>query len=91
MKLRARVVRVTDKATKNFCSTLVNGQIQKGMEMAHPTWVEIVEIEGDVYLNYLRDDLSKISDSWFETVAQAKESALKQFCIEPGQWVAVKG
>jgi len=63
--------------------------VKRGEEFSSPFWAEIEENKDGVFLHYLDYDLSYMTDSWFERLSDAKESAKIQFMIEENDWTEV--
>jgi hypothetical protein len=56
-------------------------------ELPMPTWVKILQTDEGVFLLYVDDAGSTITDTWHETVEQAKSQAKFEFDIGESEWV----
>ena len=87
MKLRAKVNRSTGK-TKHYLSTVIDSKLVRGQEFPPAAWVEISEQDGAFFLNRFDADGSFLTDTWHETLEDAKGQARFEYCIAENDWTA---
>jgi len=85
MRLRARVRRATG-ATRHYRAHIEGGEVQKGEELPVPAWVEITPDAGAFLLLYLDERGDCLTDTWHQTLEQAKAQARHEFGIEEEEW-----
>ena len=83
MKIRAYVQSVTNK-TKHY-------HLDSVEKSSSVKWVEISEKSDGVYLFYFNSTGECVSDTWHESVNDAKEQALFEFEINKDSWIAIGG
>jgi hypothetical protein len=88
MRLRADVRQVTG-ATRHYRAHIEGDVVVKNEELPSPAWVEIEPGDGAFYLLYMTPDGDCLTDSWHQTLLDAKEQARFEFGIEEGDWEAV--
>lgn len=84
MRLRATVRSVTGKTTHLHGAPVADRIEIK--TVADPRAVEVVELDGAIYLLRLDEGGECIADTWHETVEAAKAQAQFEFGIEDGDW-----
>lgn len=85
MRLRARVQRVTG-ATRHHRAHFEEGEVRKDEEMPAPASVEIQPAEGAFSLLYLDEHGECLTDTWHQTLEQAKAQARHEFGIGEDDW-----
>ena len=88
MRLRAPVRRVTG-ATKHHRAHLESGEVVRNGELPVPAWVEIQPADGAFYLLYFDEEGECLTDTWHQTLEQAKAQAQHEFEIGEGDWTSL--
>jgi hypothetical protein len=88
MRLRARVQHATG-GTRHHRAHIEEGEIRKGEELPVPAWVEIQPADGAFFLLYLDERGEQLTDTWHQTLEQAKAQARHEFGIEGDDWETV--
>lgn len=88
MRLRAQVRRVTG-ATRHYRAHLEAGVATKDEKLPAPSWVEIQASERAFSLLYLDEDGACLTDTWHETLQEAKAQATHEFGIGEDEWEVV--
>jgi hypothetical protein len=86
MALRARVVRTTGNTSHRLAHVEQDTVVSDG-ELQMPAWVEIQQTDEGVFLLYVDDAGLTLTDTWHETVEQAKRQAKFEFEIRESEWV----
>jgi hypothetical protein len=89
MRLRARVREATG-STRHYHAHLSGSGIVKDEQLPVPASVEIEAVDGAFYLLYMDARGQCQTDTWHETLDQAKAQAEHEFGIGAGDWVEVK-
>ena len=86
--LRAQIENIT-RNTKHYIGTISEDQVKLHSQIPDPAYVEIVSGDNGFYM--FRYDVSGVclSDSWFETLEQAKDQAAFEYDIKPDSWVEI--
>jgi hypothetical protein len=87
MKLRAQVNTATGKA-KHYLSTVIDSKLVRGQQFPTAAWVEISEQHGAFFLNRFDADGNFLTDTWHETLEDAKGQASFEYCIAENDWTA---
>jgi len=89
--LKAKVQNVTGN-TQHFVGIVKDGKLVGGKKIGDPDYVQIEEGSNGYYLFRFNDDANGVcsSDSWFETLDQAKKQAKFEFEIEPDHWETIE-
>lgn len=85
MRLKANIKNVTG-ATKHFRAHIEAGSVVKDEVMRAPAWVEIAPADGAFYLFYMNARGECLTDTWHQTIEQAKAQALHEFGITEDDW-----
>lgn len=85
MRLRARVQRATG-ATRHHRAHIEEGEVRKDEELPTPASVEIKPADGAFFLLYLDEHGECLTDTWQQTLEQAKEQATFEFGIGEDEW-----
>jgi hypothetical protein len=85
MRLRARVQRVTG-VTRHHRAHIELGEVRKDEELPAPAAVEIRPEDGAYFLLYLNKHGDCLSDTWHQTLEQAKAQAQREFGIVEDDW-----
>ena len=85
MRLRARVQHVTG-ATRHHHAHIEEGEVRKDDELPTPAAVEIKPADGAFFLLYLDEHGECQTDTWHQTLEQAKAQARHEFGIEEDDW-----
>lgn len=85
MRLRARVRNVTG-ATRHYRAHIAQSEVIRDELMPAPEWVEIRPADGAFYLLYFSEAGDCLTDTWHQTLAQAKAQAAFEFAIEDADW-----
>jgi hypothetical protein len=88
MRLRAQVRRVTG-ATRHYRAHIESGVPTKDEELPAPSWVEIQASEGAFFLLYTDEHGACLTDTWHQTLQQAKAQATHEFGIGEDEWEVV--
>lgn len=86
--LRATVHSVTGKA-KHFVGTIHDGHAIRDIEIAHPTYLTIVEGDNGYYLFQYTNSNVCLADSWFETLDGAFTQAEFEFEVHRDDWLNI--
>ncbi len=89
--LKARGQRVTGN-TQHFVGIVKDGKLVEKIKIGDPDYVQIEEGSIGYYLFRFNDDDNGVcsSDSWFETLDQAKEQAKYEFKTDADHWETVE-
>lgn len=90
VRLKADVKGATGR-TKHFLGTLVEGTLVKTEQRPVPAWVEISKEGGAFYLFYFGADGTCLTDTWHQTLDEAKHQAELEFAISAAEWQPVSG
>jgi hypothetical protein len=72
--------------TRHFYAHIESGEVQRGPKIPSPAWVEI-QPDGDAFLLlYLDERKESLTDTWHQSLDQAKAQALHEFGIGDGDW-----
>jgi hypothetical protein len=63
--------------------------VVRGEELPIPEWIEIVSADGAFHLLYLTASGTCITDTWGQTLAQAKAQAQHEFEVVEAAWQTV--
>ncbi len=63
--------------------------VVRGEELPKPDWVEIVPADGAFHLLYMTDRGECLTDTWHQTVSQAKAQAHHEFEIVEADWQSI--
>ena len=88
MRLRARVQRATG-ATRHHRAHIEEGEVRKDEELPTPTSVEIQPAAGAFFLLGLDENGECLTDTWHQTLEQAKAQATHEFGIGEDDWEEV--
>jgi hypothetical protein len=88
MRLRANVNGATGK-TKHAVGEFVAGKVVPVKTLPVPAWVEISEENGSFYLLYFDTNGNFLTDTWHQTVDEAKRQAEFEFGISAEEWTSV--
>lgn len=88
MKLRAKVKRIVG-LTKHYEGRLEGGRVVKGAELPAPTVVGIEETAGGFLLLYFDANDKCITDTWHQSLDDAKSHAKDEFGIDDSDWIDV--
>lgn len=89
MRLRAEV-RQASGATHHYLASIEGTEVRRDVELPVPAWVEIVAEDGAYFLLYFAAGVCQ-TDTWHETLGQAKAQARHEFGIEEHEWREVVG
>jgi hypothetical protein len=90
VRLRARAQHAT-RATRHYRAHVEEGEVQKDEELPTPTWVEIQPAEGAFFLLYLDEQGECMTDTWHQSLEQAKTQARHELGIEEDDWEEIPG
>ena len=82
MRIKAYIKKVKGKTKHCFSGSIDNTPTMK--------WVEISEEPDGVYLYYFNIEGECVSDTWHETVKEAKEQAFFEFEIRDSDWIPMQ-
>ncbi len=85
MRLRAQVQRATG-ATRHHRAHIEEGEVHKDEELPTPAAVEIQPADGAFFLLYLDEHGDCLTDTWHQTLEQAKAQAQHEFGIGENDW-----
>ncbi len=85
MRLRARVQHATG-ATRHHLAHIEEGEVRKDEELSTPALVEIQPADGAFFLLYLDAHGECLTDTWHQTLEQAKAQARHEFGIGEDDW-----
>ncbi|MBI2374519.1 MAG: hypothetical protein HYV07_11040 [Deltaproteobacteria bacterium] len=85
MRLRARVQRGTG-GTRHHRAHIEGEDVHRDEELPTPASVEIQPVDGAFFLLYLDEHGECLTDTWHQTLAQAKAQARHEFGIGEDDW-----
>ncbi len=85
MKLRACIERITG-ATRHHYATLQDGSVGRGDAIPSPAWVQIESIDGSFYLTRYAASGACLTDTWHQTLEEAKAQAAFEFGLAETDW-----
>jgi hypothetical protein len=88
MRFRATVVKATGK-TVHGLGTLRDGLPVIVQKLPTPAWVEIAEEKEGFFLLHFDENREFFSDTWHESLDEAKRQAEFEFSIPSDGWIVV--
>ena len=85
MRIKAFVSKTTGK-TRHYTASINNDGTKDLENIPIPKWVEISEEPSGFFLFHYNADGECISDTWHESLEEAKEQASFEFEIEDNDW-----
>lgn len=85
MKLRAKVRHVSGN-TRHARAHLEGDEVREGSLFPDAVWAQIEPADDAFYLLYLDADGKPMTDTWHETLGQAKQQAEFEFGIMDDDW-----
>jgi hypothetical protein len=73
-------------ATRHHRARIEEGEVRKDEELPPPTAVEIRPADGAFFLLYLDEHGKCLTDTWHQTLEQAKAQARHEFGIREDDW-----
>ena len=89
MRLQAKVKGTTGK-TRHSLGTVIDGNLKPVEDIPTPSWLEIVQEDGAFYLFYFNECGVCFTDTWHQSLEEAKQQAAFEFGIEAGEWTEVR-
>lgn len=90
MRLRALVREVTGNA-RHYYGTILDDRVVPASPVPIPHYVEIADDGGGSFLLlYFDEEGNELTDTWHETVDDAKRQAEFEFCIGDNDWQDVR-
>lgn len=85
MRLQAQISKSTGN-TQHSLGTIIDGEVTPLKQFSRPSYLEISDEDGGFYLLYFDHKGQCITDTWHQTLKDAKRQAEFEFEIEPEGW-----